>query len=316
MDAGTSVNASNSHLQSLRAERAVPAVRAGVPGPRRPITLNECGAFNAADVDTARAQPARIEDYLRAGHDNYEVDRDVAEKITAVLPRVRAFHEANRAFLSEAVRRLTAAGVRQVLDIGAGLDPVTIDAARRPDGPARVVLVDSDPVTVVHLQGRWERDEEMLRAVALYGDLDFPETFLRDARLLDVLDPAEPIAVVLGAVLHHLPDDRAARYAVARLMHAMPSGSYLVITHATGDVAAEEAEQWAACYREADIPLMLRTRERIAAFFDGLTLKDQGLVPLETPTQPDNGEQTQAGDGEVRIERFWMYGAVGCKPCP
>jgi SAM-dependent methyltransferase len=225
-----------------------------------------------------------------------------AEEIAAVVPQAAAMVRANRAFVSETIRRLAAEeGIRQVLDIGAGLGPATVDAVRRADSPARVALVDNDPVTVVHLQGRWERREPLLRAVALYGELCWPETFLRDPRLLDVLDLTAPTAVVLGAVLQHVLDHRAARAAVARTMAAVASGSRLVITHATGDTAPHAATVWAQFYLDAACPLVLRSAEQLAAFFDDLVLEDPGLVALQTPEH----------EGAAQV---WMYGAAGRKP--
>jgi hypothetical protein len=303
MDASQSVTDANPHLLALREERGALAVRAAtIPGPRRPLTRNKRGSFNVADVDTQRAHPARIDDYLVGGRHNYFVDRDLALQIQAVVPQARATVLAHRAFAAESVRRLAQSGVRQVLDIGAGLDPQTVDAVRRSDSFARVVLVDNDPVTVVNLQARWERDEELLRAVAIYGELCWPEeTFLCDPRLLDVLDLTAPVAVVLGAVLQYVLDHRAALQAVARIMDAVPSGSYLVITHATADMAPRAATEWAQCYLGAATPLVLRSGEQLAAFYDGLEVEDPGLVRLQAP----------AGNAACQI---WMYGTAGRKP--
>ena len=274
---------------------------------RRPLLLNGFGGFAAADVDTARANTARMDDYLRDGKDNYQVDRDAAEEIKALLgERGPALVRANRAYLADAVRAAAEDGVRQVLDIGAGLSPATAraaaQAAQTAGSATRVVLVDHDPVILVHLQAQWERSNPPVRSAALYGDLLWPEeTFLGDPRLFDVLHWEEPILVVLGAVLHHLPDERAARSAVARLMRAVPAGSRLVITHAAADQTPPEAEEWARCYRDAEIPLVPRTREQIARFFDGLIVKEAGAIPF--PASP-----------EQKPELSWMFGAAGCTP--
>lgn len=303
MDAGSSVTATAAHPSDRQRERGAHGERAaGIPRPRCPIHPNRLGAFDAGDVNTAQANSARIEDYLLGGKDNYRVDRDAAEEIRALPGDAVATVQANRAYLAEAVRAAAAHGVRQVLDIGAGLNPATADAAvqaaAQAGRTARVVLVERDPVTLVHLQAQWERDDELVHAAALYGDLLWPEeTFLRDLRLFHVLNPGEPTIVVLGAMLHHITDVERPQHAVARLMRAMPAGSRLVITHATADPVPDEAEAWAACYRAADIPLVLRTGGQVTGFFGGLALAEAGMIPL--------------GDGE-QAQPSWMLGAAGC----
>lgn len=278
-------------------QRSPAAPGSGVPGTRVQLT----GAFTAEQVDTEHANPARIEDYLRKGRDNYQADRDAAERIKAVVPNAAAMVRANRAYLATVVREIAQAGTRQLLDIGAGLDPVTAQAAQLPGTTTRAVLVDIDPITVVHLQARWEHADPQLRVIAVHGDLLRPARILRDPRLRELLDAQAPVTVVLGAVLHHQGELKAAREAVTRLIRALPSGSHLVITHATGDVDPDTARLWADAYTGAAAPLVPRTRGQITEFFDGLPLTPGGVSRLPPA----------AGDLAADI---WMYGGIGTKP--
>jgi hypothetical protein len=277
--------------------RGAVAAVARIPSPHAPLLV---GAFTAGQIDTSRAHTARIDNYLMDGHDNYEIDRATAETIKAVVKDAPAMVRANRAFVAHAVRELAETGVHQVLDIGAGLDPVTAHAACGPGAAARVALADLDPITAVHLQATCERDRDGVRVIGVHGDLLRPLELLAHPRVRDVLDLAQPVTVVLGAVLHHLADERPARAALAELMLALPPGSGLVVTHATGDFAPIAARQWADAYADAASPLILRTREQVAGFFDGLTLRQDGVTQLSP--DPADGENA----------RIWLYGAIGC----
>ena len=275
-----------------------------LPDLHRPLRRRTDGGFYPTQLDTLRPHPARIEDHLLGGHNNYPPDRDAGEEIKAVMPDAPATLRANRAYLENTVNTLLAQGVRQFLDIGAGLRPATVQPAEHSGVATRLALVDNDPVAVAHLQGCWERDDSvdgLLRAIALYGDLRWPETFTADLRLLHLLDPDAPIAVILAAVLQHIPDSDGPRDAVSWLMRDMPAGSRLVITHATGDPATpQDAEEWAQAYATAASPLVLRSRGQIAGFFEGLELADPGVHLLDA--QPvDQGTTIR------------MYGAIGVK---
>src|SRR5579859_1687606 len=103
-------------------------------------------------IDTSIAHPARMYDYYLGGKDNYQVDRDAAEEVLAVLPEGRDMARANRAFLGRTVRYLAHNGVSQFLDIGTGIPGPdnTNDVAHAVLPEARVVYVDNDPIVLTH----------------------------------------------------------------------------------------------------------------------------------------------------------------------
>ncbi|MFW6691621.1 SAM-dependent methyltransferase [Streptomyces sp. MAR4 CNX-425] len=254
------------------------------------------------EIDVSKPHPARIYDYLLGGKDNYEADRRAGEELVAAAPEARIGLRANRAFLQRAVRHVVGAGVRQVLDLGTGLptSPNVHETARETAPDTRVVYVDNDPIVRAH-------------ADALLSDSGGTRIVLADVRdvqgILDhpdvrgVLDFDRPVAVFLVAVLHFLTDaDEPGRIA-ATLRDALPAGSYLVLSHATGDFADRTDAQ--AVYKKATAGLNLRTYAEVEAFFDGFGLVEPGLVQVPF-WRPDT--EPPAPYREVGI-----YGGVGRK---
>ncbi len=93
--------------------------------------------------------------------------------------------------------------------------------------------------------------------------------------------PWTPVAILLIAVLHFVPDEDDPYEVVARLMDAIPSGSYLVIGHWAGDIQSDQAAEATRRYNErSPVPITPRNREQIARFFDALELTDRGLRPI------------------------------------
>jgi S-adenosyl methyltransferase len=224
---------------------------------------------------------ARMYDYYLGGKDNYPADRDAAEEVISRMPpgTVRTTALQNRLFLGRAVRYLVAeTGIRQFLDIGAGLPTQgnVHDIARSIAPECRVVYVDHDPVVLAH--GR-----NMLNGVGqatiIKHDLRQPEEILADPELRDVLDLGKPVAVMLVAVLHFVPDEENPRGIIGRLMDAVPPGSYLVISHATADFHPEWDEAVKA-YSSANSSMRNRTLAEVDALFAGFELIDPGIVLL------------------------------------
>lgn len=82
------------------------------------------------------------------------------------------------------------------------------------------------------------------------------------------------------AILHFFPDDTDPRALLGRLRDALPAGSYLVLSHATGDVQSQAVLDAADTYRRTTAPFQLRSRREILGFFDDCTLLEPGLVRL------------------------------------
>ncbi|MFI1368641.1 SAM-dependent methyltransferase [Streptomyces griseochromogenes] len=238
--------------------------------------------FRAAEIDTSRPHPARIYDYLLGGKDNYEVDQLAGDELAAAAPEVRIGVRANRAFLQRAVRHVVAGGVRQILDIGTGLptSPNVHEIAHETAPDVRVAYVDNDPIVAAHANALLSSSGA---TSVVLGDLRDPRAVVDHPDVRRTIDFDEPVALLLVAVLHFLTDAEQPAQAVAALRDALPAGSFLVLSHATGDFADRSAAQ--AVYNKATATLNLRSRAEVERFFDGFELIEPGLaqVPFWRP---------------------------------
>jgi hypothetical protein len=251
------------------------------------------------EVDTRRANVARVYDYWLGGDHNFLADQDVARAITAVEPNAAAFARANREFLGRAVRFLAAAGIRQFLDIGSGIptNGNVHEIAQSADPQARVVYVDVDPVAVAHSRALLAGTEN---AEVVPADLREPEVILADAHTRRLIDPAQPTGLLLVAVLHFLADAEDPWQKVATLRDALAPGSYLVIGHATDEGNPRIAKSFEKVYNRAvSTGVNVRSRAEILRFFDGFDLLEPGVVYIPQ-WRPDAPGEAQSDPGD-----FW-----------
>lgn len=256
------------------------------------------------DLQTDRPHPARVYDYLLGGHTNFPADRAAAEQGIKANPASRTPVLENRAFLRRAVHFLAAdQGIDQFLDIGTGIPsaPHVHHIAQEVNPAARVVYVDHDPIVLAHARPLLTGHTTYLQA-----DLRNVDTILNSPQLHATLDLNRPVGVLLLAILHFLGDTDAPDTIVKRLLAALPPGSYLALSHLTGDFAPEAWEHVAAIYRRTGITMQVRPRERIEQFLTGLDLVDPGLVLVNHwhPVEPSSAEPTEVS----------VYGAVARKP--
>jgi S-adenosyl methyltransferase len=242
--------------------------------------------------DARVAHPARVYDYWLGGKDNFEADRVAGEATIAAYPAIRASARANRAFLARSVRFLAGeVGIRQFLDIGTGLPAAnnTHEVAQRAAPDARIVYVDNDPVVLSHAQALLTSTPE---GRCDYLDADARDTERILAEAARTLDFGQPVAVMMLAVLHFIPDDDHPSAIAARLMEAVPSGSYLALTHAASDIRSDAIAAAARVYNaRSSAPISARSHSAVAGFFHGLDLVPPGVVPLGewTPGAPAVG---------------------------
>jgi S-adenosyl methyltransferase len=258
--------------------------------------VSEPGALPTG-VDPTTPNVARMYDYALGGKDNFAVDREVMEQLYAVVPYGARPALENRAFLGRAVRFLANAGIRQFLDIGSGLPTMgnvhEIAHAIAPD--ARVVYVDYDPVAIAHSK-QLLSDSDTVAAVQ--ADMRRPDDILASLEVTSLIDFSQPVAILLVAMLHLLPDDQNPDAIVARFRQAMAPGSYLVLSHITSHQQPPEVvTNLRKVFEQAREPMVPRDRKEILGFLEGLELVDPGLVkvpewrPDETsaPRQPTTG---------------------------
>ncbi len=257
-------------------------------------------------IDMNRPSAARMYDYFLGGSHNFEPDRRAASAAIEIIPELPAVMQANRAFLRRAVRHALAIGIRQFLDIGSGIPTVgnVHEVAQAIEPTARVAYVDSDPVAVVHSRALLGDDKQ---TVMVQCDVRDPDTLLVDPALRGLLDLDQPIALLMVALLHFVPDGDDPAALVRRYCHVLAPGSQLVISHGTGDGRSEQSRRMVGLYQTTANPLTARTREQITALFDGFELLEPGVVFLPE-WQPD-----QAEDVPEHPERLCAYGGVGRK---
>ncbi|MCX2922648.1 SAM-dependent methyltransferase [Streptomyces sp. NEAU-W12] len=265
------------------------------------------GQQHPVEIDTSKPHTARMYDWYLGGKDNYPVDEAMGRQMLALDPRVPVMARVNRAFMQRATRWLVGQGVRQFLDIGTGIptEPNLHQIAQEVAPDARVVYCDNDPIVLAHagalLRGTDEGVTEYLQA-----DVRDPESILEGAR--KILDFDRPVAVSLIALLHFIPDEDGAHELVGRLLADLPSGSHLVISHATSDFTPEESKAATEKLKAAGVNLSLRSREEFTRLFGGLELVDPG-VQVPQLWHPELGEPVPGQDDGV----IPGYGAVGRK---
>jgi hypothetical protein len=257
---------------------AVPSLRAD-PGRPPGCVPAPVALMNEQSFDTRTPNVARVYDCLLGGKDNFAADRQAAARLLEAVPSAAVAARENRAFLNRAVRFLAEeAGVRQFLDIGAGLPAARavheVVAGCVP--PPRVVYVDNDPVVVRHAE---VLAGGVLGVDAIRADLRQPWELFAQPTVRSLINLAEPMAILLVAVLHFVEDHEDPWAVVNCYKDMMAPGSFLVITHVTADhLSAEAAARARVAYDGASAPGVPRTREQVAGFFAGLDMVPPGLV--------------------------------------
>jgi hypothetical protein len=248
-------------------------------------------AWNPVGLDVTTPNVARMYDYFLGGKDNFAADREAAEKILELAPEVPFVVRENRAFLARAVRFLAEAGIRQFIDIGTGLPTQSSvhEVARQVAPDARVVYVDNDPVVLAHGQALLTG---VGNALVVRGDLRDPGTILNAPGIRDFIDFDQPVAVLLLAILHFIPDADDPAGVIDRLRESMAPGSYLAITHVAQQDESEDVPKVMAVYNASTAPVAMREHGEILPFFAGFELVDPGLVHASA-WRPDSGSPGQ-----------------------
>jgi len=260
------------------------------------------------EINTSVAHSARVYDYWLGGKDNFAADRALGDAIMAAVPTIKTMARANRDFLRRAVRYLAAeVGIRQFLDIGTGIPTAgnTHEVAQEIASDARVVYVDNDPIVLAHARALMTSHDA--GATAFIGaDLHEPQKILADPKLAATIDLGQPVALMLVAILMFFRDEDNPRRMVSTLVDALPSGSYVAITHPTADFNADAMAGAVAAAEHAGITLVPRSHAETEAFLTGLDLVEPGVVPV-LAWRPDGGPPTDP-------HMAYYYAAVGRKP--
>ena len=254
--------------QLVRLQPAGAAVgHAARSGWGRPVT---------AGFDPATPNTARVYSCLLGGKDHFPADRGEAGQMLVIYPPLAEMVQENRTFIAEAVTWAAGQGFGQYLDLGAGLPapPAVHQTARAVLPAARVAYIDTDPMVLSHARALLAGPGVAVVA----ADLRDPAAVLADPELRAVIDPAEPVCVILGAVLHFL-DAGTARAVTAGYAGLIAPGSCLVISCAVYDDEAL-AKRLAAEYTAGQF--VSHSREDVTSFFAGLELVGPGISEAQT----------------------------------
>ncbi|NUR02443.1 MAG: SAM-dependent methyltransferase [Streptomyces sp.] len=261
--------------------------------------------FSAEEIDTSRPHPARMYDYYLGGRDNYEVDREAADRIIEIAPDVIDSALANREFLGRAVRWLVRSGIRQIIDIGTGIptSPNTHETAHAVSPEVRVAYIDNDPIVARHADARLLGSGN---TGFFLGDIRDPDTILGHPTIGRLIDVRQPVAVMLVSVLHFVPDEDDPAGLIGAYRDALPPGSHLVLSHGTADFHDGDAvKEPTEIYKKATATLTLRSHAEVTALFDGFELVEPGVVQVPL-WRPDGPAPTPE-----ELSKVGMYGGIG-----
>ncbi|MEV4313545.1 SAM-dependent methyltransferase [Actinocrispum sp. NPDC049592] len=258
------------------------------------------------DVDESRPSAARIYDYFLGGKDNFACDRAVADQLMRIAPETPAMARASRAFLGRAVRFIAEQGVRQFIDIGTGLPTRSNvhEIAQAVAPSTRVVYVDNDPAVLAHARALLDDNPQ---TAVVEADLRDPARLLNDPDLERLIDFGRPVGLIMVGIVYFLTEVDRPFDVVRILRDALPSGSYLAMTHVVADDRLAQLGQAQELYRSftKQTGTGLRSRDEVTAFFHGLDLVEPGLVPTQNWRNPTPGDPS--------IPQ-WILGAVARKP--
>ncbi|WP_419998606.1 SAM-dependent methyltransferase [Streptomyces boninensis] len=243
--------------------------------------MSDAAAASRLRVD--RPHPARVYDYLLGGKDNYASDRAAAEESLRTNPNGRVLPRVNRAFLRRVVRYLAEErGIRQFLDIGTGIptSPNVHEVAQAAVPEARVVYVDNDPIVLAHARALFTGTQAG-RTAYIDADLRDIDAILGAPELRDTLDLREPVGLLLFSIMHFIADEQDPAGIVGRLLDPLPPGSYLAVSHLTGDLDPGAWQRVTDSFRERGLTMRVRSKSEIERFFAGLELLEPGVGQLQ-----------------------------------
>ncbi|KZM74343.1 hypothetical protein AWN90_24960 [Nocardia terpenica] len=231
-------------------------------------------------IEPSKPNAARVYNYLLGGRDNYEVDRAFAERMLAVAQHSWIIARLGRLFLLHAVRLAAEAGVRQFIDLGAGLptSPNVHEVAQKVDPAARAVYIDYDPVVHAHANAYLDG---VPGVTPMLADIRRPHDIIDRLRADALIDFTEPVAALLVGVLHHVMDDEHPAEIITRFRDAMATGSYLVFTHPSTDIAPADYQQLSHYTAGSSCQFVCRSPAEVTRWFDGFDFIGRGVIPIQ-----------------------------------
>ncbi|WP_024803599.1 SAM-dependent methyltransferase [Nocardia sp. BMG51109] len=231
-------------------------------------------------VNPSQPSSARVFDYLLGGKDNYEADRALAQRMLEIAPDTRTLAWFSRKFLTGATQLAAEEGVRQFVDMGAGLptSPNVHEVAQKVDSAVRVASVDFDPIVFAHANAMLDGEPDV---TAILGDFRDPRNLLHRLRTEAKIDLDQPIAMLVVGVLHYIMDDEKPADLLAVYREAMAPGSYLAFTHGSTETADEFIDRTTTAAHGSPSQVVYRSAAQVEALLGGFEILDPGIVPIQ-----------------------------------
>jgi S-adenosyl methyltransferase len=264
-------------------------------------------------VDPTTPSTARLYDFYLGGTANFAADRAMAQRMYEAVPEVPEGAWANRGFHQRAALWMAERGVRQFLDLGAGLPTQgnTHEVVLKFAPDAKVVYVDVDPMVNAHAAALLTGGDSTR---FVQSDLRDPDAVLGDPELRKLIDFTEPVGLLLTAVMHFVTDNDDPWGLVARYVSALAPGSYLALSHLTSDSKPSRAvQEGSALFNQIPENVALRSKADIERFFAGLE-----IVPPYDGAEPDLTFVGTWGAVDPELADSdgsrWLYCAVARRP--
>jgi hypothetical protein len=233
------------------------------------------------NVDMTRPNPARMYDYFLGGYHNFEVDRRAADEALKVMPQIRALAQSNRAYVRRVVDFMLDEGIRQFMDIGAGIPTVghIHQRAAERELPVHVIYVDRDPIAIAHAEMLLA---DVATAAAIHADARHPQQIFDHPETQRLIDFRQPVGMLCISVLPFIQDDEEVFALLRQFYERLAPGSYVCLSHSSVEYASDEMWRVVEMYKHSSDPASPRHTAVIDSFFAGLELVEPGmtLAPL------------------------------------
>ncbi|NOK62282.1 MAG: hypothetical protein GFH27_549331n21 [Chloroflexi bacterium AL-W] len=206
-------------------------------------------------VDEARPNISRIYDYVLGGHNNFEVDRQAAERILQVFPAYPRWAKLNRWFLQLVAEQWKQQGYTHILDLGSGIPTQGHLHSILTD--AQILYTDNDPIAVAYAR-------ELLNKVP---NVNFEQI---DAREPDaILSHADQFftgerKVAIGCIgIAYLIDDIKLGHLVQMLHNWSAPGTVMAMTIPASNTGLDDTSDIVSIFKRQNVEIFMRSEEQI-----------------------------------------------------
>ncbi len=229
-----------------------------------------------SSMDTSFPNAGRVYDYVLGGNHNFEVDRQAAEYMISLVPSTRKWVRMLRMFLQQAVRTLAEEGYTNFLDLASGLP--TADHIHAVVPTARVVYVDSDPITVAFARELIGNNPNVRY---LQADVRNVGAILGSPDVAEMFGAGQPMCIGFNAVSCFLTHAEL-QAVMQQLYEWAPAGSKVFTTFETKNpnLSTPKMDQFLGMFDQMGSPYYFLTREECVEFIKPWRPAEGGFRPL------------------------------------